>query len=73
MKKETTMFIADLLTETLKEETRNYQPIHYGWVQGLINATKDFYEDNGFYMGELNRLIENYKDTKNWIDTNKGE
>lgn len=75
MEKETASFIAELLTNKLKEETRNYQPIYSCWVEKLIKATKEFYEYNAFYTADLERLINDYYDTKEWIDskTNKGE
>lgn len=75
MEKETASFIAELLTNELKEETKNYQPIYSCWVEKLIKATKDFYEYNAFYTEDLERLIKDYYDTKEWVDskTNKGE
>ena len=69
MRKETTNFIANILTEKLKEETRNYQSIYSAWVSDLIDSTKDFFEDNCFCMTELNKLIKDYEDTKEWIDS----
>lgn len=66
MEQSDALFIAEILTDALREETRNYNAIHSSWVQHLIKATKRFYEDNAFYMLELERLIKEYNETKQW-------
>lgn len=68
MEQNDALFIAELLTDELKEETRNYNAIHSSWVEHLIKATKGFYEDNEFYMLELERLIKEYYETKEWYE-----
>ena len=60
MEQENIIFIAGVLVDELKEEIRNYKPYHSMWVNDLIKATKDLFENNGLYMLELNRLIAEY-------------
>ena len=63
------LFIAELLTHELKKETRNYTPYHCSWVEHLIKVTKKFFEDNALYMVELEKLIKDYQETKEWLDS----
>ena len=69
------LFIAEILTDELRQEVRNYNEFHSRWVKDLIKAIKRFYDDNSLYDAELERLIKEYNETKEWIDsqTNKGE
>lgn len=62
------LFIAELLTDELREETRNYKPYHYSWVEHLIKVTKNYFEDNALYMLELDRLIADYYETQDWYN-----
>lgn len=66
MEQHSIWFIAEILTDELKEETRNYVPYHQAYVNDLIKATKDLYEYGGFYTAELERLIKEYSKTKQW-------
>lgn len=66
MKHENALVIASLLEESLKEETRCYNPNHSMWVGDLIEAMKEFYDDNDFEID--NKLIQDYYETKEWCD-----
>ena len=64
MEQKNILFIAEVLTDELKEETRNYVPYHQAYVGDLIKATKDLYEYGSFYMLELEKLIKEYNEVK---------
>ena len=66
MTRENALFIANVLEEELKDETANYNSNHTEWVKQLIKATISFFEENNFYRWELNRLIREYNETKQW-------
>ena len=68
MKTETALFIANLLEEELKEETRNYKEYHSSWTENLIKASEEFFDDNAIETFELDRLIKDYYETKEWYD-----
>ena len=66
MEQQNILFIAEVLTDELKEEIRNYKPYHQRYVDELIKATKDLYEYGGFYTSELEKWIKEYNETKQW-------
>lgn len=68
MENNNALFIANLLEEELIEETRHYNAIHSSWVESLIKATRWYFDDNAFYAGELERLIKEYHEAKEWYD-----